>query len=486
MTQPTPATTSPPTPPSETAKINMSRLTKAIKFRIIDELKTVFRGHPTYKEIEQFIQNKYAFDERPSFGIVVNNISGDLIKLAADNFIGTVISHVFLARVANYKGRSIEWIREDVENIQAKVTEDVSAQMDGTVRIIQVSNTPIVDPRTGEYATKSLSVRVTVNAVPVLPEEINPITGRITLEMAPAISDEVKVMYYYRTLEPQGIYYIEVTGKNEFVIDPLYVVEDEILTLDYDGSETTFQLDHFPVLSVPIDLWRDQRIEMIEGTEYTVDTTTGILTLINPSMPEGTILTVSYKYPGASRGPYPLIQDRSNNQAIKGVVLAFERGVEKDDKQAVIIRNNREQVAQAFGGKWDLSLSINVYARDPLQREELADVTLSVLWEGLKPRLDREGIVVKDISHGGESEEVYNETEGSMYFMSSLTLSLETDWELHKPLPFAFRRFDYVLGGEENVREVGGDEVSSLQLEAILPNEVPVMRVGYRNFERLV
>lgn len=475
----------PPTPPLETAKLNISRLTKPIKFRIIDELKTVFRGHPVFKNLEQHIQNKYAFDERPALGIVVSNISGDLIRLSPDNFVGTILSHVFLARVAEYKGRSIEWVREDAEGIQAKVTEDVSNQLDGTKRFFQVQNTPIVDPRTGEYATRPLSLRVTINAVPTLPADIHPMDGTVFLDHAPRITDVVKITYHYRTLEPQGIYYTEITGKNEFVVDPLYVIDDEVLTSSYDGSQTQFQIQNYPLLGEPIDVWRDQRIELIQGTEYTVDTETGILTLINPDMPSGTILTVSYKYPGVSRGPFPIIKERSNNQAIKGVVIAFEQGIEEGDKQAIIIRNTREQVSQAFGGKWDLSLSLNIYARDPTQREELTDVTVSVLWEGLKPRLDREGIVIKNVSHGGEAEELYAEVSGDYYYTSALTLDLETDWELHKPLPFAFRRFDYVLGGAEAVREAEGDTTSSMQLKAVLPDEDPVIRVGYRNFERL-
>ena len=475
----------PPTPPVETAKLNISRLTKPIKFRIIDELKTVFRGHPVFKDLEQHIQNKYAFDERPALGIVVSNISGDLIRLAPDNFVGTILSHVFLARVAQYKGRSIEWIREDIEGIQAKAVENVSDQLDGTKRFFQLQHTPLVDPRTGEYAVKSFSLRVTVNAVPALPVEIRPLDGTIFLERAPGPMDVVEVTYYYRTLEPQGIYYVEMVSQNSFIVDPLFVIDNEVLTNNYNGSQTQFQIQNYPLLPTPIDVYRDQRMELIQGTEYTVDTDTGLLTLINPTMPSGTILTVSYKYPGASRGPFPLVKDRSNNQAIKGVVIAFEQGIEEGDKQAIIIRDTREQVAQAFGGKWDLSLSLNVYARDPSQREELSDVLVSVLWEGLKPRLDREGIVVKNVSHGGETEELYNESSQDYYYSSTISLDLETDWELHKPLPFAFRRFDYVLGGSEAVREAGGEVTNALQLRTVLPNEDPVIRVGYRNFERL-
>jgi len=474
-----------PTPPVEIAKINIGRLSKTVKFRIIDELKASFRGHPVFKDVEQFIQNKFAFEERPSFGIVVKNISGDLIKLSPDNFLGTIVSHVYLARVQNYEGRSIEWVREDIENILVTTSEDVSSQFDGTIRTLQTTNFPLIDARTGEYAEKPFSVRVTINGVLVLPLSIMPLTGQIILEQTPRIGTTVNITYAYRVLEPQGIYFVEITGSNQFVIDPVYVIENASLTDDYDGSQTIFQLPHYPLFAQTVDVWRDDRIELIKDQEYTVDAQTGILTLINPSMPSGTILTVSYKYPGVSRGPYPLIPERSNNLAIKGVVLAFERGIKEGDKQAVIIRNTREHVAQAYGGKWDFSISLDVYAKDPIQREELTDLTLSILWEGLKPRLDREGFVIKNVSHNGESEEVYNETSGEQYYLTSITLNMESDWELHQPLPFSFRKFDYVLGGEMAVRQQGGEETSSIQLREILPDENPVLRVGFKNFERL-
>jgi len=478
------AQTGSPTPPLEVAKLNISHLTKPIKFRIIDELKTVFRDHPVYHDIDNFIQNKYALDERPVHGIVLKNASGDLIKLSPDNFIGTLISHVFLGRVSNYKGRSIEWVREDVENILGSSIEDVSDQFDGTIRIFTVTNTPLVDPLTGEIASRPLSVRVTVNGVPVIPAAINAQDGQITLQVSPSATDVVNVQYCYRTLEPQGIYYVEITGKNSFIVDPLYVIENEVITNNYDGVSSNLQLDHYPLLGQTLEIWRDRRIKLYPNDEFTVDATTGIVTL-NITLPAGTILTASYKYPGTSRGPYPLIQERSNNQAIKGVVLAFERGILEGDKQAIIIRNSREQVAKVYGGKWDLSFPIDVYSRDPIEREELADLLVASLWEGLKPRLDQEGIVVKNVSLGGESEELYSDTTGDYYFIASIDLSVEVDWELHRPLPFAFTDFDFVLGGADQVKALGGEEQFSIQMENVLPDLSPVARIGFRNFERL-
>lgn len=93
-------------------------LTQALKRRLILELKDSFAQHPIYDKVVPFIQNKYAFDERPQFGIVIKGSSANKIALSADNFMGTIMSRVMLA----YVGEAVfplEWIREDQSCIAA-------------------------------------------------------------------------------------------------------------------------------------------------------------------------------------------------------------------------------------------------------------------------------------------------------------------------------------------------------------------------------
>lgn len=91
-------------------------LSGALKRRLILELKDSFAAHPVYNKVE--IQNKYAFDARPEYGIVVKGASGNKVSLAADNFMGTVASHVMLAFFGK-PAYPIEWVREDQAAIQA-------------------------------------------------------------------------------------------------------------------------------------------------------------------------------------------------------------------------------------------------------------------------------------------------------------------------------------------------------------------------------
>lgn len=93
-------------------------LVQALKRRLILELKDSFAQHPVYEKIVPFIQNKFAFDERPQFGIVVKGSSANKVVLSADNFLGVVESHVMLG----YVGAPLfplEWVREDLAALQA-------------------------------------------------------------------------------------------------------------------------------------------------------------------------------------------------------------------------------------------------------------------------------------------------------------------------------------------------------------------------------
>lgn len=93
-------------------------LTAALKRRLILELKDSFSRHPVYRKIVPFIQNRYAFDERPQFGIVVQGSSANKIQLDASNFVGTVLSHVMLAQVGSERVFPLEWVREDLDSVR--------------------------------------------------------------------------------------------------------------------------------------------------------------------------------------------------------------------------------------------------------------------------------------------------------------------------------------------------------------------------------
>jgi len=94
------------------------RLTSALKRRFIMELRNFWQQHPRYRDLPENIQGKYSFKERPQHGIIVKTGSANRVDLSADNYLGVVKSYVSLAKVKNYPGQALEWVREDSVAIQ--------------------------------------------------------------------------------------------------------------------------------------------------------------------------------------------------------------------------------------------------------------------------------------------------------------------------------------------------------------------------------
>ncbi len=336
---------------------------QALKRRLVLELKDSFSSHPVYRKITPFIQNRYSFNERPQFGIVVKGSSANKVALSSDNFLGTIQSHVMLA----YVGQAVfplEWVREDMKSVNAN-------------------------------------------------------GGMLT---AP------------------GVYYIEIlkapteTGdEGYFAVDPLLTVVDEPVLIFQTGVEREAQLQQIP-LEKTVRLYENRNYLLREGTDYRVDYQTGAVELLT-SFGKGSTLTADYRYAGTSIGPVGFFWNTADYTTLPGVVLAFGKRAETGQKVAVVVYQDRVDAAQAFGGKFEVSFDLDVIARDPIQMEEIADLTIMYMWAQKKARLEFEGIEIVDISMGGEAEEIADETGENFFYQASLSIQLRADWEVHAPLP---------------------------------------------------
>lgn len=94
-------------------------LTAAAINRLVHELRDYWSTHPRYQDLINNIQEKYSFENRPQYGMVVKTGSANKVQLSASNFMGTAQSFVALAKVPGYLGNSCEWVREDALAIQA-------------------------------------------------------------------------------------------------------------------------------------------------------------------------------------------------------------------------------------------------------------------------------------------------------------------------------------------------------------------------------
>lgn len=318
-----------------------------------------------------FIENKFSFQERPQYGIVVKGSSANKVALSSDNFLGVVQSHVMLAHV----GQAVfplEWVREDL-------------------KVVQKQGMPTAP---GVYYIEILTA-------PINPGEIG-----------------------------------------YFAVDPLLTATDVPVLMFQTGVEREAQLEQIPVRNT-LRLWENRNYLLKEGTDYTVNYDTGAIQLLAQFGPNST-LSADFRYAATSLGPIAFSWNSADMTTLPGVVLAFGKRAKKGDKVAVVVYQDRVDSAQAYGGKFEVSFDLEVIARDPMQMEEISDLVM-MLWAQKKSMLEFEGIEIIDVSMGGESEDIADEVENYHFYMSSLSVQLRADWEMHIPLPLTISKAVPVL-----------------------------------------
>ena len=235
-----------------------------------------------------------------------------------------------------------------------------------------------------------------------------------------------------------GIYYIDVQEENGglvFYVDPLLDVFHEPVSLI---DLTVAQLQQPPLTGTLRLFEMPSGFKYVEGVNYTLDTDptgklTGGVTLMK-ALTGGRWLQADYRYPIESRGPYPIVEMHANNVAIPGVVLAFGRRAQAGDQMAVMAHSIRQPAYMEYGGRWDMTLDFDVMSRDVHAQQEIVDQTVIYLWGVLRSQLSHQGIEITDVTMGGESEEVYDETGDDYFYTASFTLTAQTEWSIHVPL----------------------------------------------------
>jgi len=417
-----------------------NHLVNATKKRLLDELKEAFAKHPAFKSLEIF--NRFPYSERIQEGVILKNTSANRMPLSADNFQGSVFSYVAIAKHSNFSGLSIEWVREDEPHLSVKIfREDYSHQFTQSNRHIILTNQMVKGGKDLAFANGRKDVSVYINNEKISPELIDGENKTIVLVQAPSFNSTVEVTYWKRNLTPSGLYQIEIVDgdpnncdpanpKFAYMVDPL-LDKEELLIEESTGNETSTQLSYYPIFPNSLRLWENEII--MEKDEYAIDDSTGIITFNNNLLTNANV-RASYRIQGLSLGPYEIPGKNQASNAIPGIVLAFGLGMSIGDKMFLVVNKERELTAQEYGGKWEMTLSLDVYAKDSLRIEEIVDYTTSYLNAFRKSDLDAEGIALVDVSFGGESEEIFDESTGDLYYMGSVDYSFLTEWMLHKPL----------------------------------------------------
>ena len=134
---------------------------------------------------------------------------------------------------------------------------------------------------------------------------------------------------------PPGVYYVELTGDNEFYVDPLIDVRNEVVS---KVTETDWQLQGKFVPGTIRLFEMPSAFRFQEGVIYTADPDTGAITLTKPMKP-GCHILADYRYPAESSGPHIIRENHAIKDAIPGCVVAFGRRNKKGDRQAVVVQD---------------------------------------------------------------------------------------------------------------------------------------------------
>jgi hypothetical protein len=366
-------------------------LTFATKERVIHELKQILYEHPRYRDDSENVQNQYSFEQRPQRGIIVNNTSADRVRLAADNYMGRLSSFVMLAPVKNCPGTSLEWVRENFT-----VLEGVSPDR-------SIFPTP-----PGVYIITILDV----------PNDAKNIPGH-------------------------------------FIVDPIITELNEPLIIFNDYNDTVAQLSHQNVYPGSLRLSLNNRVVLVPNVDYSINYDVGdgiaVVTFLQPT-PTGDAVYANYRYQIPRQGPFEFYREWTDVRSIPGAVLAFGDRVQQNDEMAVVVTGTRSEVAEVYGGKFEITFSLIVFARDSIDREKMSDYIVEKFLER-QNTLGFEGIELLDITPGGESQEVYNAEEDTYYYESAVTLGLRVDWETWVPLPIVINRV--ALTSESQFQTVG-------------------------------
>jgi hypothetical protein len=257
---------------------------------------------------------------------------------------------------------------------------------------------------------------------------------------------------------PPGAYLIEIKSVPDrgrsipgtFTVKPYPTVNGEPLLIMSDPAGDEAQITNLPLYNGAMKLWLNGRRPLLQDVDYDVDWDSGRIVFLK-TLPPGATIDADYRYTLPERGPFNYDLEKYNVDAIPGVVLAFGDRAQDCDKMVVVITENRVDVAEIFGGKFEVHFDLTIFSRDSEDREKLSDYVVHAIMDK-KHAWGFEGLELLDVSPGGETEEIYNAETDDYFYDSAVSMTLRTDWESYIPLPIQNFRIEQTSKAEEQVK----------------------------------
>jgi hypothetical protein len=254
---------------------------------------------------------------------------------------------------------------------------------------------------------------------------------------------------------PPGVYLLKITSLPDeprnipgtFILEPNLTVTDEPIIQFSTSSDLIGQLSRENVYPGSIQLWIDGKHPLSYGVDYTADYNSGEIIFLK-STPVGSTIFADYRYKIENQGPFQFKAETTNLTAIPGAVLAFGDRVQECDEIEIVVTESRTEVADIYGGKFEVHFDLIVFSRDAEDREKLSDYIVAKILER-QNYWGFEGIELIDVAPGGESEEIYNEELDAYYYDGAISLSMRVDWEIYIPLPITSTQVEPISKTEE-------------------------------------
>ena len=197
-------------------------------------------------------------------------------------------------------------------------------------------------------------------------------------------------------------------------------------------SDTEIQLLD-PPIEGSLRLIEAPSMRRLSSSEYELDLETGLITLTE-AVPRGLSLSARYTVDSGQQGPFKVKPASAYNNLISGAILSFGRKLKDGDQQVVLVSETPEIVSEEYGGRWDVSVDIELIARDAHSQADICDRTVVWIWSHLRKALTDMGIDISDVNLGGEAEEVYDENGDDYFYTGSISFTAQTNWFVHSPI----------------------------------------------------
>jgi hypothetical protein len=282
-----------------------------------------------------------------------------------------------------------------------------------------------------------------------------------------------------------GIYFLTLKNVDQqggiLQIDVLRVVKREVVLFNYTG-ETQIQLEHFPVVEGTLQLFVDNSLypPNAPADYYDVDLETGIITL-NRCVAPGSRITANYNWADAPLPDVPVLRGDGRTDVLTGVLLGFSEEFVEGDRSVVCVQPQPERCALTFGGRLGVTLTFDTRAQDTPTSEQVVDALMDTIWAEAKPTLSDEGLDIVEVSVGGESTDLEDETAEEWAFQFSFTADVEGEWQRRVPL---LRRYHWEvvnLPADVDILSATDEELVEASLR-FLDNTGPGPRIELPSF----